>query len=676
MLSNCAAAGVFGDILVLMQRRNILAAAGFTAAALLAGGLEKYTPVERRHWSFQKRSTPATPKFQDAKGSAWTRNPIDAFVLSKLRAEGLQPSPAATRATLIRRVTFDLTGLPPTPAEIDVFVRDRSPKAYEKVVDRLLASPRYGERWAQHWLDVVRFAETDGFEYDTHRRDAWRYRDYVIRSLNADKPYDQFVREQLAGDEMAPLNEEMRIATGFHRLGALRKNAGNQEVASSRNEVLTEMTNVVGSALLGVTLGCARCHDHKFDPIRHTDYYRMQAFFASTQEHDVPLADADEQAAWKAKSDAVTAEMKKVQSAMKGLKGDALAAMEKKLKSVEEKMPEPLPSLYSVENNDAKATPIHVLARGDYSNKGERVHMRPLGVLLPDAAPERDEKKPRTALANWILDPEHPLTARVAANRLWNYHFGRGIVATPNDFGRMGARPTHPELLDYLANRLVENGWRSKALHREIVLSNTYRQASQSPAAAAAQEKDPENKLYWKFSRRRLEAEEIRDSMLAVAGKLNTKQGGPSVIVPVDPDLVNLLYKPSQWAVTPDSSEHDRRSIYLLAKRNLRLPFMETFDAPDMQISCARRESSTHAPQALELLNGDLSNRLADALAERLRKEAGASVSKRVELAYRLAAGRLPSLKEKQLATRFLRTQPLREFALAVLNLNNFLYVD
>jgi hypothetical protein len=323
-----------------------------------------------------------------------------------------------------------------------------------------------------------------------------------------------------------------------------------------------------------------------------------------------------------------------------------------------------------------KRTPIHVLARGDYQNKGEAVGMRPLGVLLPDGTPELNTDKPRTALADWVLHPEHPLTARVAANRIWQYHFGRGIVATPNDFGRMGTRPSHPELLDYLANRFVENGWRWKPLHREILLSSTYRQSGVSPVASAATEKDPENKLLWHFARRRLEAEEIRDAMLAVSGVLNDRQGGPSVIVPVDKELTNLLYKPSQWAVTPDEKEHNRRSIYLIAKRNLRLPFMEVFDSPDLQISCARREQSTHAPQALELLNGDLSNRLAASFAERLEKEAGPLKSRQVDHAYRVATGRPPNAKERQIALAFLKEQPLREFALAVLNLNKFLYVE
>jgi hypothetical protein len=647
------------------------------AAADTAPG-DKYTAAERRHWAFQKRATPQVPAFPAAADRAWGKNPIDAFILARLKKEGLRPSPRADRRTLIRRLYFDLIGLPPAPAEVEAFVNDKSPNAYARLIDRLLASPHYGERWGQHWLDVVRFAETDGFEYDTHRPDAWRFRDYVIRSFNADKPYDQFLLEQLAGDELNPQDHEMRVASGLQRLGPLRKNAGNQEVASSRNEVLTEMTNLVGSALLGVTLGCARCHDHKFDPIRQKDYYRIQAYFAATHDKDIPIATADEHTAWKAKTAAVDAEVKKIRAAMRGLKGAERQEMEGKLKEVEGRMPEPLPALYSVTNEWEKASPTHVLARGDFQNKGDRVGMRPLGVLLPDGAPElpADTKAPRTGLARWIVDPENPLTARVMMNRVWQYHFGRGIVATPNDFGSMGPRPTHPELLDYLANEFVAVGFRLKPMHRLILLSNTYQQSSQAPPTAAATQKDPENKLLWRFNRRRLEAEEIRDAMLSAAGKLNLKAGGPSLIVPVEKELVDQLYKPSQWAVHPDPQEHNRRSVYLIAKRNLRLPFMEVFDAPDLQLSCPRRESSTHAPQALELLNGAFSNQMAEALAERLKREAGADQARQVDLAFRLAAGRAPKPKENLLGRLFLETQPLREFALAVLNLNGFLYVE
>lgn len=633
--------------------------------------LEKYTPTERRHWSFQPRKNVSPPTVAGA------RNPIDAFILDRLAKEGLQPAPPVDRVTLIRRVTFDLHGLPPTPEEVRAFVNDKSPDAYERVIDRLLASPRYGEQWGRHWLDVVRFAETDGFEYDTHRTDAWRFRDYVVHSFNTDKRYDEFIREQLAGDELNPKNEVMRIASGYNRLGPLRKNAGNQEVASSRNEVLTEMTNIVGASLLGVTLGCARCHDHKFDPIRHTDYYRMQAYFAATHDQDVPLTSPEEQSAWKAKTDQINKEMKALQKQMKGLEGEPKVQMEKKIKDAEAKLPPPLPALFSVSDDMSKATAIHVLARGDYQNKGAKVGMRPLGVLLPDSSPELPlaTEQPRAKLATWITDPANPLTARVMANRIWHYHFGRGIVATPNDFGRMGARPSHPELLDWLANQFIESGWRLKPIHRIILLSATYRQSGSSPIESTAVAKDADNKLLWKFNRRRLDAEEIRDASLAVAGRLNAKTGGPSIIVPIDPELTNFLYKPSQWAVTKDLAEHDRRSIYLIQKRNLRLPFMEVFDSPDLQISCPRREQSTHAPQALELLNGDFSNAMAEALAKRLAAERKTNIA-RIDLAYQLATGRGPSPKERKIAQQYLVRGSLREFSLAILNLNSFLYVN
>ncbi len=665
-----------------------LLAAGFALFSLAMASevapLEKYTPRERGHWAFVKRGTPAVPTFSEATDQAWAKNPIDAFILQKLQKAGLRPSPRADRATLIRRAYFDLIGLPPSPREVESFLADKSPDAWDRVIDRLLASPQYGERWAQHWLDVVRFAETDGFEYDTHRSDAWRYRDYVIRSFNADKPYDRFVTEQLAGDEIDPTNDELLVASGFNRLGPLRKNAGNQEVASSRNEVLTEMTNAVGSALLGVTIGCARCHNHKFDPVRQSDYYRMQAFFAAVYDKDIIKATPEAQAAHKAQAEPIEAEMKKVNAAMLKIKDKddppAVAekeALMKQLEALQDRMPRPLPALHSVANMPEKRSPIHLLTRGDYSAKGDRVGMRPLGVLLPDGAPELPERteQPRTELARWITAADHPLTARVMVNRIWQSHFGRGIVGTPNDFGRMGERPTHPDLLDYLANEFAAGGFHIKRIHRMILQSNAWQQAAASADPVALQ-KDPENKLYWRFNRQRLAAEQLRDAMLAVSGTLNSKAGGPSVMIPIDPGLVNLLYKPSQWVPAKDPAEHHRRSIYLIAKRNLRLPFMEVFDAPDMQASCARRESSTHAPQALELLNGDIANAQAEALAKRLETEAGPSLRKQIDLGYRLVAGRPARPKEMQASLAFLKTQPKREFALALLNLNAFLYVN
>ncbi|HEX4947626.1 MAG TPA: DUF1549 and DUF1553 domain-containing protein [Blastocatellia bacterium] len=651
--------------------------------------LGTYTARERSHWVFVKRATPAVPTFAAGTDKAWGKTPIDAFILVRMQKEGLQPSAPADRVMLIRRLYFDLIGLPPSPQAVEAFVKDKAPDAYQKLVEKLLASPQYGERWGQHWLDVVRFAETDGFEYDTHRNDAWRYRDYIIKSFNEDKPYNRFVMEQLAGDELDATNDELLVASGFNRLGPLRKNAGNQEVASSRNEVLTEMTNVVGSAFLGVTIGCARCHNHKFDPVRQSDYYRIQAYFAGVYDKDIPKASAEEQAARKAKADPIEKEITKVNSEILKLNGKTDAAsmeqqaeLKKKLEALQDQLPPPLPALHSVTDMPEKKSPIHLLTRGEYDKKGQRVGMRPLGVLLEDGTPELPENtaKPRVELAKWIVDPNNPLTARVMVNRIWQYHFGRGIVATTNDFGRMGARPTHPELLDYLANEFVAHNFSVKHIHRLILNSNTYQQTSAPPTdpelRALVNKKDPENKFYSHFNRQRLSAEQIRDAMLAVAGTLNLKQSGPSVMVPIDPELVNLLYKPSQWVPAKDAREYLRRSIYLIAKRNLRLPMMEVFDAPDLQASCARRESSTHAPQALELMNGSFANQQADAFAKRLETEAGPNLRKQIDLGYRLVTGRAAKPKEMQVALEFLKTQPKREFALTLLNLNAFLYVN
>ena len=654
------------------------ALAGFLLCQYAANVGADESSYDRSHWAFQPRGTPEVPSFSDPADREWLRNEVDAFVLVRLEAEGLRPAPEADRRMLMRRLYFDLIGLPPTPGEAEAFVNDPSPLAYEAVVDRLLASPHYGERWGQHWLDVVRYAETEGFEYDKYLVGAWRYRDWVIESLNADKPYDQFVREQVAGDELASADRSLLVATGFHRLGPVRRNAGNQEVAGSRNEVLTEMTNTIGSVFLGLTVGCARCHDHMFDPVLQKDYYRLEAFFAATHERDLPLASDGEQAAWQQRTDALQSEIKRAEQELEKSPAAGRSDLEARLKDLEGRLPPPLDVVCTVANDAARRTTIHVLERGNWDKPGETVGPRVPGVFLPDDAPEfsADLPNPRTRLAEWLLEPNHPLTARVMVNRVWHYHFGHGIVATPNDFGVNGGDPSQPELLDWLANRFVAGGWRLKDLHRLIVTSSTYRQSAQSADTARGMQIDPDNRLLWHFPRRRLEAEEIRDAMLAASGRLNLKAGGPSVIVPVESDLVELLYKPSQWQVTANRGEHQRRSVYLLAKRNLRLPFMEVFDQPDSQISCARRESSTHAPQALELLNGRLSNELAEALAQRLAREAPGDTRRQIDLAYHLVTGRPPHDREVALATAFLARQPLREFALAMFNLNAFLYVD
>ena len=525
---------------------------------------------------------------------------------------------------------------------------------------------------------MVRFAESEGFEYDRHLPGAWRFRDYVIQSFNNDKSYDRFIREQLAGDEIDPDRNEYKIAAGFHRLGAVRRNAGNQEVAGSRNEVLTGRTDIIGAAFLGLTVGCARCHDHMFDPIRQKDYYRLQGFLAATREHNLVLASEEAQAAWKAKTEEINKKVKELKEKAKKLPTEERKPVNAEAARLEATLPEPLPTICSIENVDEKRTQIHVLERGNWDNKGEAVNIRALGVLLPEGAGELppDTKNPRTKLADWIAGPDHPLTARVMVNRIWQYHVGQGIVRTANDFGFNGERPSHPELLDFLANEFVDSGWSVKHMHRLIVLSQSYRQSSRPVHEAAGIKKDPENRLLWRFSRRRLQAEEIRDAMLAVSGKLNTRRGGRSIIVPVEEGLVKLLYKPSQWEVAEDRSEHYRRSVYLMAKRNLRVPFMEVFDQPALQTSCYRRESSTHAPQALELLNGELSNELAAAFAERLESEVGPDKTQQVERAYLLAAGRDLTEQERKLGVEFLDEQPLREFALAMFNLNSFLYLN
>ncbi|HVR83190.1 MAG TPA: PSD1 and planctomycete cytochrome C domain-containing protein [Planctomycetota bacterium] len=632
------------------------------------------TPEQRAYWAFQPVRNPAVPPVKHA---GLICSPVDAFILARLEREGLEPAPEASRLDLIRRVTYDLTGLPPTPQELDAFVQDPAYDAYERLVDRLLDSPRYGERWAQHWLDVVRFGESEGFEYDTPVGNLWRYRDYVIHSLNADKPYDRFVREQVAGDELDPSSREALIAAGFHRLGPVRRNAGNQEVASSRNEVLTDRTDIIGAAFLGVTLGCARCHDHKFDPILQKDYYRLQAFLAATEEHNISLATLEEDAAYKAETRHLQEQIVPLKKRLKTAQGEERILLEQEIEQLEDQKP-PAPPAINTVRDLPEPTKIHVLRRGEWDKKGDPVGMRFPTVLISDNVQELPltTPNPRVELARWLTDPAHPLTPRVLVNRVWSHHFGTGLVKTANDFGMNGEKPSNPDLLDFLATAFMQNGWRLKPLHRLILLSRTYRQAYSTPETAGALAKDPDNRWLWRFDRRRLSAEELRDSMLSVSGTLNPAMGGPSVFVPVDPELVSALYKPAQWAVTHDQNQHHRRSIYLVAKRNLRLPPMEVFDQPTLNSSCGRRECSTHAPQALELLNGSLSNPLAVAFAERLRREAAAGLQAQVDLAFRLAAGRPPSADEARLALGFLAHHPLKEFALALFNLNAFLYVN
>ncbi|MBM80197.1 MAG: hypothetical protein CMJ78_06335 [Planctomycetaceae bacterium] len=676
-----------------------------TAAMLMFGGFvsaeeseqpaeeASYSEEERSFWSLQPRSQLAIPRFDDETSQRWIQNPIDAFILQGLQNAKLAPAGQASKAVLYRRAHFDLLGLPPTPESLQRFLQDNSPTAWSVAIERMLADPRSGEHWAQHWLDVVRYSETEGFEYDRHRPGAWRYRDYVIRSFNEDKPYDQFLIEQLAGDELAEPPQittadaaqlessgklDPWIAVGFHRLGPVRRNAGNPEVAFSRNEILTEMTDIIGSAILGMTVGCARCHDHMYDPIRQTDYYQLQAFLAETHEHSVPLLNQTEADQHQALIDDIDAKIKPLKKELANASGKRKEELLKQIKALQGQIPPPIPSIFTVKNDASQRTAIHLLKRGDETKPLQPLTAAVLGVLRQNKKPASSQsqfKGPRHQLALWITDPQHPLTARVMANRVWHYHFGQGLVDTPNDFGMNGSQPSHPELLDFLANELVASGWSVKALHRLIMTSSTYQQRSHvgNPAAMSV---DPNNHLLWKFNRRRLSAETIRDAMLSISGSMNQSQFGQSIMVPVDEDLVNLLYKPDQWEVASHPNQYQRRSIYLIAKRNLRLPFLEVFDQPDLQTSCGARVSSTHAPQALEMLNGKLANELAEKFADRLREDAGSDPDRQVHRALELAIGRAPTDHEAKLSRQFLSRNSLREFALVVLNLNPFLYID
>jgi hypothetical protein len=641
-------------------------------APLISTGSQVDYEKGRQHWAFQ----PLRKQGDQKSGDSAIERGIDGFVSNQLLRQGLSMAPPASKSDVLRRLSFDLTGLPPSHEDQGSFFKSASPDAYSRLVDRFLSSPKFGERQSQFWLDVVRFAESEGFEYDRHLPDAWRYRDYVIDAFNSDKPFDRFLTEQLAGDELESPSTESLSAAIFHRLGAVRRNAGNPDIALSRNEVLTERTDVIGAAVLGLTIGCARCHDHKFDPISQKDYYQLQAYLAATKEVNVDLASKTELEEWTEKSNALDKKMKSLKRRQSRAKGDEKERISLAIEVLESTRPSDLPKIPTIQNDLEKATTMHVLKRGAWELKGELVGMKPLDVLIGEegAGDSIESVNPRSKLAEWLTDPSHPLTARVIVNRIWQQYFGVGIVATANDFGRNGAKPSHPELLDFLASELIRRNWQLKPIHRMIVMSQAYRQSARVEASSIATRMDPDNRLLWRHSKRRLTGEELRDSMLWASGLLNENQGGKSVLLPVEEDLVKLLYKPDQWQVTRDPAEHNRRSVYLIAKRNLRLPFMEAFDQPALLTSCFRRESSTHAPQALELLNGQISNRLAAFLSERITRsnESPRSVAR---AGYRFALGREPSEAELSHAVPFLEGGSAKEFALALFNLNEFLYV-
>jgi hypothetical protein len=696
------------------------------------------TAEDRGHWAFVPPTRPAVPWVRE---TAWVRNPIDAFVLARLEADGLRHGPEADRATLLRRLSFDLTGLPPSPEEIDAFLADRSPDAYERQVERLLASPQYGERWAQHWLDLARYADSDGFEFDQARPDAWRYRDWVVEALNADMPYDAFVRRQLAGDEVEPDDPASFVATGFNRCYPDMVDLNDQGLR--RQNALNDITETTGLVFLGLTIGCARCHDHKFDPIRLSDFYRLQAFFTPARfRDDYPIASPARRAEYERRVAAWRADLARVQADLIRLEAPArsklapglprtatdevVAAFQKeeaerspqevqllyetlshdkrvKAKALEAELgpdkvreradllarlegarkaaPPPLPHARGLDEAGPEAPPTFLLRRGEYGAKGPEVTPAFPAVLAGGEeariTPTTRSTGRRTALADWLVRPDHPLTARVMVNRVWQHHFGRGLVATPSDFGVMGEPPSHPELLDWLATEFVARGWSLKALHRLMLTSASYRQSSRpDPAARAA---DPDGALLWRHARQRLDGEAIRDALLAASGLLNPAMAGPCVFPELPAELTKLSSKGAAWPVSPRAEDRDRRSLYVFTRRNLRYPFFEAFDRPDTNASCPRRPVTTIAPQALSLLNGKLALDAARALAARVAREAGPAADARVERAYLLALGRRPDDEERKLAGPFLRRggdRGLVDFCLALLNTNEFIYID
>jgi len=675
---------------------------------------DRFTPRQRNYWAFQPVQSPAVPK---AGKPAWVRNPVDAFILSKLEEKQLTPSPEADKATLLRRVSLDLIGLPPTPDELQAFLADKSTGAYEKVVDRLLASPRYGERWGRHWLDLARYADSDGFKADHTRPNIWHYRDYVIQSFNEDKPYNRFVREQIAGDEIWPDSLTAKVATAFNRHYPEEYNA--QNLRARRQEILNDITDTTSAVFLGMTFGCAKCHDHKFDPILQEDYYKLQAFFANVSAvDDLTLLQGNrlaeyqkKRAVWEEQTKSIRDQMaalleparKKlyhsrfiayapdVQAAVekpaaqrspleqwmvhrtepfltlvdekewdKTLKGDDKKRYEQlaeELKKFAALDPGELPvSPYMTElGHDAPST--STLAVGNVEKPLKEVEPGFLTILnAPAPKIERpagiDSTGRRTALANWLVDPANPLTARVLVNRLWQHHFGKGIVGTPSDFGVMGTRPSNPELLDWLSAEFVRSGWSMKHMHRLMVTSSTYRQSSELRQDAAAI--DDSDRYLWRFPRQRLDAEVIRDSALYLTGNLNFKMGGPGVYA----ELPDGMPAPrGGWETENDPAERNRRSVYIFVRRNSRYPMLEVFDLASTQETCPRRDVTTIAPQALSLLNSKLSREWSEALAGRVIHDAGPQFPAELDRAYALAYSRRPDAQEKDIAFTFLARQ-------------------
>ncbi|MDG1889932.1 MAG: PSD1 and planctomycete cytochrome C domain-containing protein [Verrucomicrobiota bacterium] len=690
----------------------------------------------RNWWSFRPLSKVDPPEVE---GGAWSDNPIDRYIFQRLDENGLRPNTPATRQEWIRRAYYDITGLPPSPEDVKAFQLDTSTKAYEKVVDHLLASSHYGEKWGRHWLDLVRYAETNGYERDNPKPDAWRYRDYVIRSLNDDKPYDRFVLEQIAGDELDQVTVDSIIATGFHRLGIWDDEPVDADQAFY--DGLDDVLATTGQAFMGLTVGCARCHSHKIDPMPHEDYYRLLAFFQNTYNNiregrfkkspytlntTKIIASETEIRAHQEQRKALDDQIKVLQSRVNAHEKrilDTFSNAEKEdakdgrtrqtmieqkreevlnveelaeyltaretLKQVKnQKLPE-LAKALSIKENGADVAATHVLLRGNAHSKGPEVQPgfpAILGFKDPEIPLPREDAQTsgrRRVLAEWLVRKDNPLTARVMANRMWQFHFGRGLSRSPSNFGQNGEQPTHPMLLDWLANSLMENDWSLKKLHKTIMLSQAYQMSSRGKDNALAL--DPENNFFWRFNMRRLTAEEIRDSILNIAGKLNLQMGGRSIYTPVPEEVLATASRPhAAWGVSSEDQQN-RRSIYVYIKRSLHEPILKTFDMADTDSACAVRFTTTVPTQALTMLNSSFLNDQAEAFAQRLESEESTAEGQ-VARALHLATSREPSKDEISGGTTMLRElmdtlslnkhQALQRFSLLVLNMNEFVYLD
>ena len=631
------------------------------------------------HWAFQPPVKPPAPAVVNTE---WPQSALDNFILAKLEAAGLSPAPRADRRTLIRRVTFDVIGLPPTPEEISAFLADESPDAFARVVDRLLASPQYGERWGRHWLDVARYADSNGFDENVAHGNAWRYRDYVVASFNRDKPFDQFVIEQLAGDLLPFDNEaqqhEQLIATGFLSIGP--KVLAETDEPKMRMDIIDEQLDTTGRAFLGLTLGCARCHDHKFDPIATADYYGLAGIFKSTltmqkyvkvaewHEHLLPSAAAT---AMKAEFDAKVAARK---TTIAAFITDADKLVREKLATMSDaKQPEKLETLYPAETKAElkkqrdelaaleKAGPDLPAAMGVTEDKvvDIAVHLRGNPLKLGDIVPRRtppavrgpqlprftDKQSGRRQLAEWLIDPQHPLTARVFVNRVWRWHFGRGLVRSTDNFGLLGEAPSHPGLLDWLARRFIDDGWSVKSLHRRILLSSTWQQSAS--ATTETVRLDPENRLFSRAPVRRLEAEAVRDSLLAVSGQLDGTMGGSLLT------LKNRAYFFDHTSIDKTTYDSPRRSLYLPVVRNNVFDVLQLLDFPDPAVSSSNRATTVVASQALLMLNSNLVMQAASNFADRLLADSPDD-DQRLSQMYVIAFGREPTADERQADRAFL----------------------